>query len=238
MADFLQFLILVFKHVASWLGAISLAVGIWNKALHKEWFFKNKTYIRLAIFLMFIGCFQVWKSEHQNLILSQNNLASEIKKHTGLRGTIDELARYKVPTMQGILVVIELSVKNLGEQTIVENYYLTVKSDRLNLFSKNLLLDPPIDIPAAGGAAHMIFTEKDALYNKTASPIASNDQRRGWLIYQFPSATWEQLADTNNQFIISYDDTAGQRYYVTNDNLLLSGNGLGVFPGAYPPVQN
>jgi hypothetical protein len=119
----------------------------------------------------------------------------------------------------------------------IENYYLTVKSDKIHLFYNQVRMYPEINLPPTKILPAVKFTEKDALYNKTATLIANNEQKRGWLYYQITNVTWEQIADTNNQWVVSYDDSDGQRYYVTNNNSYLSGRGIANLPGAELPVQ-
>lgn len=238
MSDFFSFLIQSLKHCIFWLVGISLLIGIINRIRGKDWFFKNKTYIRIAVIFLFIGCYQAWHDEHQIWAATQGQLNEEIKKHSGLHGTIEGLYRYKIPNMPGTLVFIEFQIVNRGDPTYAENYYLYVKCAKTNLFCNELSFYPPIDLPAYNSLPKMIFTTNDALYLKTLEPIARGAQKRGWLFYQITNATWDELADTNNEWVISYDDDAQKRYYVTNNNSLLTSSGEMLnMPGAESPIQ-
>jgi hypothetical protein len=80
----------------------------------------------------------------------------------------------------------------------------------------------------------MTFEENDSIYKKTISPIVGGDLKRGWLFYQITNATFQQLIKTNVQWVVSFDDVTGKRYFVTNDNARLSGGGGGGGGGYFP----
>jgi hypothetical protein len=115
------------------------------------------------------------------------------------------------------IVFVELSIRNLGMQSMVESYHLHLRHNGKETTFVPTRVGKEMTLKDLKRGLTFTFHESDAMYEKTVSPIGTGALVRGWLFYILDGVNYSTLSETNSrQWVVSFTDAADKEYFVTN----------------------
>ena len=155
----------------------------------------------------FLSAARIWTTEHNQVI----KLTAELEAQTQpqFACTIDQTFTPTVQTsvtpQSGSLVILIAFVKNVGAPSAAEGYEVKAEMmDKTVVVGKLVTIPPSLPVVFPNGFTRNISSSQ-ALYNKTASPLAHNAFTRGYLIAAF-DISQQRLSASASQWILSFVD--------------------------------
>jgi hypothetical protein len=132
-------------------------------------------------------------------------------------------------------IFLEVKITNLGIKSIAERYQLFVDVPGVgNVEGRRIALPNKLTLQMEDGSTE-IYTDADALYIKTATPIETNDSKTGTLLFLFDGIK-KTMIGRDPKMKLVFRDAAGKEYEVS-DTSVLNTTTPQVFPGTTPPKR-
>jgi hypothetical protein len=199
-------------------GAIIVALGLLER-------FSGRTvptyvYVGVLILFIFIACYQAWRTERKRRIESESML-SQVKTEL-----LEEKGKHR-PDLEGIIaftsfgsddkgntfIVVILSVRSLGMQTIIHNYKLSI-----NLPSKGEIIVSPTHFEGritieSDDQPGVSFDSKDMLYAKThTKPIETGSMVEGGIVFVLQGVSKDEAYNARESLALLFEDVKGKVY--------------------------
>jgi hypothetical protein len=139
----------------------------------------------------------------------------------------------KISLPTGALVFLIVTVRNLGQPTIATDYTLTVEASDNRILHGEWFKIPPGWISVSTPDGGIKVGGKDALYEETASPIASGDWKRGVLVFILHDIDPDDIKD-GAHLTLSFVDIDNRPYSTT----FVTSNEKEGSPLYYPGLPN
>jgi hypothetical protein len=197
--------------VALMSGGVSVIVTFYREIRKSAG--KYVLYVVAAMCVFFAG-FQAWQEQFKiarELEQKTNRLDDEAKKPK-LHGLIDEVVSGYVVPLKGRMLVLRMSITNIGSVTTVANTYvvhlpascLGTERSEVAAYGGNFAFVMPHGKKAS-------FRREDMLFEKTYTnviPVGGNVT--GWLMFLFPGENKSDLQHCD--FAVTFKDVWGQVY--------------------------
>jgi hypothetical protein len=216
--DIGTYLAAVWEHWKLLAGGCALIVllGLWER--HKEKTLDWKLYLILLGLLFVWACFLAWRDERNDRRKANETNTELVKRLDSLsspdfHGTIQEVNWHPIPKgivprkENGIALLLTIEVRNLGAESIVDGYAVTVSISGHRTLG--ILQMIPQTLTASGETGTKVYYGKDAMYNKTTR-ILHNDKAVGTLWAWFVGATESSLDPLSVE--VSFKDINGKLY--------------------------
>lgn len=150
--------------------------------------------------------FAAWRSEHRQVqALGDRYLPKLI-------GEIQQLVIPASKEGEPAFVVIILTIKNLGADSIVENYWVTATVGNREIPGTLHVVPDPLVLKGASGGAKT-YHAGDSLLEKTMTqPVVRGSQVIGLLLASFAGAVWHDPDQAS--FSLGFSDVTGRPYVV------------------------
>lgn len=212
MHDLPAFVLAVLSHwVALMSGVVSLVLTFLLRTRRKD--ISDRWFWLIAVCFLLFASFLAWRDEHRSLIKTAEELAEERDPNTPrLNGKIEQVKVGKSTDSSDAQVLIHLSVRNTGSQSIAEGFELGIKSvdfedhDTPSDIAKDYSLLPLDKSPK------LTLGPQDSLTHMTAKPIERGSLARGWLRFAVTGARPERLWRPGMKYTVSFADVLGKTY--------------------------
>jgi hypothetical protein len=169
--------------------------------------------------------FVVFLIQRDSHIPSQNTEQGSSKEKDRnaprLEGKIEQVIIDNSQGTSEVQIFILLSIRNTGNTSIVDNFFLHVKSQYLEYKHSPAKFPEEYTLPLDEKTPTIILHHQDSIEEKTAEFIERDHQVRGWLRFTIAEDNKpiiikpEIIRRPNTQFTISFKDISGQTYSVT-----------------------
>ena len=167
-------------------------------------FFKNpglqrKTFWTMALFCFFLASVSVWTNEHQNVVKISDKLEKE--RENNQPNIALEQQQYLLMDNSDkdgsfFHLFLNLRVKNIGSDSVVGEWRLKIESPkgtgRLDIMPTMIVPGMKL-IDKKRKKVIAQFYENNRLEERTIAPIKRGDHKFGWLYFQIPFTSREQL---------------------------------------------
>jgi len=212
--------------VAFMSGIASVAIAVWLQLTKRPWI-SPKVFWLIGGLCLFFAFFSVWRKEHILLLTQQ------LQDRPNLIGELIAINHHLIPAglgHQGTAILAVMQIKNLGADSIVENYEMSavVGGNRVEGVLHTIPRSLSLTGPSYKGS--LTYYGKDSLYDKTSSgPVRRGSKVVGILWAWFEGVPGESVDTTTLE--LRFKDVAGKSYSVKMGEI------KGHVPGYYPGLS-
>jgi hypothetical protein len=171
----------------------------------------------LAFAAFWFAAYRIWKHEYDKTAAVTEELERLRAISPDLKPQIDGLifGGRDQHYPENVPIILIVSISNLGTmQNIANEFQMTLERDGVSMPAQLMAINPAITIgmpiPQQPGIERpMKFGQDQALYNKTASPIAVGSMVTGILLSLAPSRDW---ASPDTKITLAFKDIKGRAY--------------------------
>jgi hypothetical protein len=210
MGILLQFFSAVLEHwLALMTGAVSLAFAIWQRVKHTR--LPDKPFWVAAALCLSLAVFLAWRDKHTAYLKAVKEL-EEIKNPNAprFRAEVEQVVVEENHEAGGdAQVFVKLSMRNVGADSVAENFMLHIKSEDVEYKGA------PKELPAGHsltplGEPKITLEGHDSIKELAGKPILHGSVARGWLKFVVPKVKVESLRQPGMTYTISFVDVLGK----------------------------
>lgn len=215
-----------------WQGYITggvVVAGMWLYERLTNNNLSNRFIIVGVIVFLLTSFFMAWRDEHHALLNIKNTL--EINKPK-FEFESNQMINGESSEIKGLSIFINLTIKNLGTQSVVRGWKLIINSKDVKLpIIQPTKISDGFQIRGTDNKVIAQFQQNNILIEKAMNPIPQGSLVGGWLRFDVPGITMTQFNDAIK--IISVEDIYGNEYSTT-----LKFEGIQENPLYYPDSGN
>lgn len=235
MADpfggFLTFLVALYAHISTLISGcvVTFVIGFIEKRILRR-SISLKTEIGILIAFLFFACFQTWRDQFD----ARRNAEQQVNQ--GGPNLIGEIEEYFIgynPQLHRTQAIILVSVRNLGDPSIAQGWQLKVHTASREFTASPTMIPSEMKIYENGKT--YAFHGRDALYEKAIKPIERGSLVRGWLWYEFPRISLEEVNRKNSTWTIDFEDVLRKHHAIVGKPGLQAEHWM-YYPGSENPT--
>ncbi len=239
MSNFINYLGAVLSHWFALLSGSAILVIIGIVERKKKNNISWKWYCVAIGFLLFYGTYLAWNDEHtqiatktRELGVTANEIATkqdEIKQlqqdisveknkiTPNLKGNIDRVIWAYSPDVEGVVILTQVTIENLGAtMSVKEPWLLTIEGENINVqLPPTHNLRRSENIRDKRGKIIGKIDNTEYLYEKTTKPIEPRSRVRGWLKFIARGIKDEDLP-IGTKLTVQFSDLADATYSATH----------------------
>jgi hypothetical protein len=115
-------------------------------------------------------------------------------------------------------IFLQLCVRNLGDDSIAENFRLEVIAGNQTVLARNVQLPDPFEFTDVDRNKEYVIHRSDLIEERTATPVIRGGLKRGWVAFAFPGVNFKRLGWERPTLVIKCQDVAGKEVSLTDAN--------------------